>query len=69
MSVIRIEYYGDGVQAIAFDRQDSPHNFMNSQVVQELHQAVRVLAADDEVKGVVIVSAKESFLVGGDLRE
>ena len=69
MSVIRIEYYGDGVQAIVFDRQDSPHNFMNSQVVQELHQAVRVLAADDEVKGVVIVSAKESFLVGGDLRE
>ena len=69
MSVIKIEDYGDGVRAIVFDRPDSPHNFMNSEVVKELHRAVRGLATDEEVKGVVIASAKKSFLVGGDLRE
>ena len=37
--------------------------------VKELHRAVRGLAGDHEVKGVVIASAKKSFLVGGDLRE
>jgi len=69
MPVIKIEDYGDGVHGIVFDRPDSPHNFMNSEVVQELHAAVRRLAADDGVKGVVIASAKKSFLVGGDLKE
>lgn len=69
MPVIRIEDYGDGVLGIVFDRPDSPHNFMNSEVVRELHAAVRQLAADDGVKGVVIASAKKSFLVGGDLKE
>ena len=58
MSVIKIEDYGDGVRAIVFDRPGSPHNFMNSEVVKELHRAVRGLAADEEVKGVVIASAK-----------
>ena len=69
MSVINIEDCGEGVHAIVFDRPDSPHNFMNREVVDELHEAVRNLAADAGVKGVVIASAKKSFLVGGDLKE
>jgi len=69
MGVINIEDYGDGVRAIVLDRPDSPHNFMNSEVVQELHDAVRQLAADEDVVGVVVASAKKSFLVGGDLKE
>ena len=69
MSVINIEDCGEGVHAIVFDRPDSPHNFMNREVVDELHEAVTNLAADAGVKGVVIASAKKSFLVGGDLKE
>ena len=35
----------------------------------ELHDAVRSLSADHTVKGIVIASAKKSFVVGGDLNE
>ena len=67
--MIRIEDQGDGVRTILFDRPDSPHNFMNQEVVERLHSMVRDLVADDTVKGVVMASAKKSFLVGGDLKE
>ncbi|MDG2034420.1 MAG: 3-hydroxyacyl-CoA dehydrogenase NAD-binding domain-containing protein [Rhodospirillales bacterium] len=69
MTVIRIEDYGDGIQAVVFDRPNSSHNFMNLEVVAELHGAVRSLSADDAVRGIVITSAKKSFVVGGDLKE
>ncbi|SVD77068.1 uncharacterized protein METZ01_LOCUS429922, partial [marine metagenome] len=69
MSMIRIEDQGDGVRTILFDRPESPHNFMNQEVVERLHSMVRDLVADDTVKGVVMASAKKSFLVGGDLKE
>ena len=69
MTVIRIDDYGEGIQAIVFDRPDSLHNFMDLEVVAELHDAVRNLSADHTVKGIVIASAKKSFVVGGDLNE
>ena len=36
MTVIRIEDYGEGIQAIVFDRPDSPHNFMDLEVVVQV---------------------------------
>lgn len=69
MSAIKIEDYGDGVRGIVFDRQGSTHNFISREVVKELHGVVRSLTLDKDVKGVVITSAKKSFLVGGDLKE
>ena len=69
MTVIRIDDYGEGIQAIVFDRPGSPHNFMDLEVVAELHDAIRNLSTDDKVKGIVIASAKKSFVVGGDLKE
>ena len=69
MAVIRIEDYGEGIQAIVFDRPGSPHNFMDMEVVAELHEVIRSLAADEKVRGIVIASAKKSFVVGGDLNE
>ena len=43
MTVIRIDDYGEGIQAIVFDRPGSPHNFMDLEVVAELHDAIRNL--------------------------
>ena len=65
MTVIRIDDYGEGIQAIVFDRLRLTHNFMDLEVVAELHDAVRSLSADHTVKGIVIASAKKSFVVGG----
>ena len=67
--MIRLDDLGDGVKALIFDRPDAPHNFMNEEVIERLHNYVRELSADDQTKGVIIASAKKSFLVGGDLKE
>ena len=69
MTVIRIDDYGEGIQAIVFDRPGAPHNFMDMEVVAELHEVIRSLAADEKVRGIIIASAKKSFVVGGDLKE
>tara|TARA_B100000315_G_scaffold260373_1_gene321214 strand:+ start:5506 stop:7632 length:2127 start_codon:yes stop_codon:yes gene_type:complete len=67
--MFKFDDLGDGVKAIVFDRPDSPHNFMNEDIVAQLHDLVRQTSSDDQVKGVILASNKESFVVGGDLKE
>ena len=67
--MFKLDNLGDGVKAIVFDRPDSPHNFMNEDIVAQLHDLVRHTSSDDQVKGVILASNKASFVVGGDLKE
>ena len=64
MTVVRIEDYGEGIQAIVFDRPGSPHNFMDMEVVVELHEVIRSLAADEKVRGITsTVSQKDDSII------
>ena len=67
--MFHLDDLGGGVKAIVFDRPDSPHNFMNEDIVAQLHDLVRQTSSDDQVKGVILASNKASFVVGGDLKE
>ena len=67
--MFKLDDLGDGVKVIVFDRPDSPHNFMNEDIVAQLHDLVRHTSSDDQVKGVILASNKASFVVGGDLKE
>ncbi len=67
--MFHLDDLGGGVKAIVFDRPDSPHNFMNEDIVAQLHELVRQTSSDDQVKGVILASNKASFVVGGDLKE
>ena len=60
---------GEGVIALAFDRPKSKHNYKDKAAVAEFDQFIKEALADEGVKGIVITSAKDTFIVGGDLKE
>lgn len=58
-----------GVYELCFDRQGDTINKLDRRTMDELAQAVRLLAAQADLRGVFISSAKEVFIVGADITE
>lgn len=58
----------NGIAELVFDAQGSVNKF-DQQTVNELDEATKALAADASVKGVVVRSAKSTFIVGADITE
>ncbi|AJQ95361.1 fatty acid oxidation complex subunit alpha FadB [Gynuella sunshinyii] len=59
----------DGIAELKFDLKNESINKFNRDAITELKQAVEAIAASSEVKGVIVTSAKESFVVGADITE
>ncbi len=66
---IRVEALSDGNAELTFDLQGESVNKLSSAVVGELGEAVAALAQAPGIKGLVISSAKEVFIVGADITE
>jgi 3-hydroxyacyl-CoA dehydrogenase/enoyl-CoA hydratase/3-hydroxybutyryl-CoA epimerase len=64
--MIRQEDLGDGVALIVFD-SDGPVNTLGAQDNVAFAALIDRLLADEQVKGIVLTSAKRDFLAGGDL--
>ncbi|MBA2779971.1 fatty acid oxidation complex subunit alpha FadB [Billgrantia kenyensis] len=60
---------GDNVAMLTFDLKDESINKLSSAVVAELDEAVQAIRAESGLKGLVIGSAKEAFIVGADITE
>lgn len=58
-----------GVYELCFDRQGEAINKFDNRTVAELEQATRWLAAQPDLKGVLVSSAKDVFIVGADITE
>lgn len=58
----------DGIAELVFDAQGSVNKF-DQVTVAELDQATQALKANSDVKGVVVRSAKSTFIVGADITE
>ncbi|MEX2126315.1 MAG: 3-hydroxyacyl-CoA dehydrogenase NAD-binding domain-containing protein [Woeseia sp.] len=67
MKTIDFQTGADGIAVVTIDVKDRPMNVMTPELLEDLAAAVDKLATDDEVKGAVITSAKESFMAGADL--
>ncbi len=67
--MIKTENLGDNIIGIIMDRPNSNHNFQDEKAISEFHKLLTKIINKNNVKGVVIYSAKKSFLVGGDLDE
>lgn len=67
--MITIDALGDGVALLRMNRADTPHNIMDRQAVAALNAAIDQVIGDPSVRGVVIASDKDSFVVGGDITE
>ncbi|MBL4631572.1 MAG: enoyl-CoA hydratase/isomerase family protein, partial [Paraglaciecola sp.] len=58
----------DGIAELVFDAKGSVNKF-DQQTVADLDAATQALAANSEVKGVLVRSAKSTFIVAADITE
>lgn len=66
---ISVKTVGDQVAELTFDLKDESINKLSSAVVRELGEAVEALQQEGELKGLLISSAKDVFIVGADIKE
>src|SRR5690606_28465359 len=67
---ISVTHLQNGIAELIFDLQEESVNKFNLQTVSELEQALGVLeSASDDIKGLLIRSAKDVFIVGADVME
>jgi 3-hydroxyacyl-CoA dehydrogenase/enoyl-CoA hydratase/3-hydroxybutyryl-CoA epimerase/enoyl-CoA isomerase len=66
---LRVEYGADGIAELCFDRRNEAINKFDVSTVDELKCATQIIRAADGVRGVLVTSAKEAFIVGADIFE
>ena len=66
---IRVTRLPGDLAELCFDRQGEPINKFDSRTVSELAQAGVALAGDGKLKGLLVTSAKDVFIVGADITE
>lgn len=59
----------DGIVELIFDRQGEAVNVLSTPTIKELGEAVAAIKAKTGVKGLLMSSAKEAFIVGADITE
>jgi 3-hydroxyacyl-CoA dehydrogenase / enoyl-CoA hydratase / 3-hydroxybutyryl-CoA epimerase len=60
----------DGIVTLTMDDPAQPVNTMRAQFVDDLERVVHALQRErDDVRGVIVTSAKSTFFAGGDLKE
>ncbi|MDA9686743.1 3-hydroxyacyl-CoA dehydrogenase NAD-binding domain-containing protein [bacterium] len=67
MTDISYKVDSDGVAIVTWDLENRSMNVLNAQSVNEYRDIVEKLVKDDQVKGIIIASAKEAFIAGADL--
>ena len=66
---ITLSELDDGFIEMLFDLQGESVNKFSSQVMEELDQALTILEQKNDVRGLLLMSAKEAFFVGADITE
>ncbi|MDE2148904.1 MAG: fatty acid oxidation complex subunit alpha FadB [Gammaproteobacteria bacterium] len=66
---LRVTRGDDGVAELRFDRAEDAINKFDARTVDELRQAAQVLVSAGDIKGLLVTSAKDSFIVGADITE
>ena len=66
---LRCEQLEGGIAELCFDRENDAINKFDLQTVTELREAGQALAKASGIKGLLVSSAKESFIVGADITE
>ncbi|MFD1382386.1 fatty acid oxidation complex subunit alpha FadB [Rhodanobacter aciditrophus] len=66
---LRLASGDDGIATLTLDLKDSSVNKFGALALGELSQAIEQLKTADDVRGLVICSAKDAFVVGADITE
>lgn len=64
---IRVSALAGGFAEVCFDRKEDAINKFDKRTVSELLQAIAAISAREGLRGVLITSAKQSFIVGADI--
>jgi len=68
MPMITVEQRDDGVALVWLDHSEKPVNTLSPAVVEEFNEKVAPLLDEDDVRAMVVVSAKpDTFIAGADL--
>lgn len=66
---IRKQVRDDGICVLTFDRANSSANIFDRRALTELGEEIDAIAADSQIKGLVLTSAKRSiFIAGADIK-
>ena len=66
---ITVQAQDSGIATLNFDSVNEPINVLSESVINELKSALTALEDTPNIKGLIISSAKESFIVGADITE
>src|SRR5689334_12717758 len=70
MSTIKYDKGDDGIVILTLDDPNQSANTMNAAYAESIKETIERLEAEkDDIKGVVITSAKKTFFAGGDLND
>jgi len=68
-NTIKWDKDADGIVTLTLDDPTGSANVMNEHYQESMHKAVeRLVAEKDSITGVVVTSAKKTFMAGGDLK-
>ncbi len=68
MRHIKIETAADGFATLTLDNADESMNLVSDAFIDEMIQATAQIAADDNIKGLILTSGKSAFMAGADLK-
>lgn len=66
---VKVEEQGNGIVELRFERGNEAVNKLDRLALDELRRAIAAIAGAPGVKGVLITSAKDAFIVGADIFE
>jgi 3-hydroxyacyl-CoA dehydrogenase/enoyl-CoA hydratase/3-hydroxybutyryl-CoA epimerase/enoyl-CoA isomerase len=66
---IKVEELGEGIVELRFERGAEAVNKLDAPAFDEMRRAIGAIAAAPGLKGVLITSAKDAFIVGADIFE
>lgn len=66
---IRVTKLDEGFVELCFDRNNAAINKFDKLTIGELRQATKLIADNAEVRGVLVSSGKDVFIVGADINE
>ena len=66
-STLRIVECAPGIAELCFDRTGAAVNTIDQTLLDELDEALVQLAARDDVRGLLLTSAKDAFIAGADI--
>ena len=66
---IQVRLLEGGIAELCFDRKEDAINKFDARTINELREATAKIAATPDIQGLLVTSAKETFIVGADITE